>query len=85
VVRHVHEPDGTMRYHQAEDHLHLHLVCHACGETVEFVETSIGDPLHHVLQERIGFTADLTHFPIAGICAACLAIASSLPQASRIA
>ena len=41
------------------------------GQFVEIVDTSVGDSLQQLLQERFDFTADLTHFPIAGLCAKC--------------
>jgi Fur family transcriptional regulator, ferric uptake regulator len=71
VVRHVHEPDGTMRYHRAEDHLHLHLVCHTCGQLIELADVAVGDLLHQTLLDRFGFDLDLTHFPLAGRCSSC--------------
>jgi Fur family ferric uptake transcriptional regulator len=71
VVRHVHDGQGAMRYHRAEDPLHLHLLCHTCGQLIEVADVAVGDLLKAVLQERYGFTPNLTHFPIAGRCASC--------------
>ena len=37
TVRHVHDEAGAVRYHQADEPLHLHLLCHECGQFVEIV------------------------------------------------
>lgn len=73
LVRHGHVADGAARYHLARDVHHLHLVCHRCGGALEIDDLSIGDSLTGTLTERFGFRADLTHFPISGLCAGCLA------------
>ena len=84
MVRHVHDGAGAVRYHHAGDPLHLHLLCRTCGEFVEVANVAPGEPLHHFLQERFGFEADLTHFPIAGRCAQCVAKASTPPASSGV-
>ena len=76
MVRHGHVADGAARYHLARDHHHIHLVCHRCGATVEDDDLEIGDAFARALAERHGFKADLTHFPISGLCSCC---ASSPP------
>ena len=71
MVRHGHVADGAARYHLARDVHHLHLVCHGCGEAVDVEDLSIAEPLAKTLHERFGFRADLTHFPISGLCRDC--------------
>lgn len=71
LVRHGHVADGAARYHLARDEHHIHLVCHHCGRAIEVSDLSVGEPLADLLEERFGFEADLTHFPISGRCAEC--------------
>lgn len=72
MVRHGHVADGAARYHLARDVHHLHLVCHRCGGAIEVDDLSVGDGLSATLEERFGFRADLTHFPISGLCRECV-------------
>lgn len=71
VVRHGHVEDGAARYHLAHEAHHLHLTCHRCGHALEVDDLTFADPLVRALRERFGFEADLTHFPISGLCADC--------------
>ena len=80
MVRHGHVADGAARYHLARDVHHLHLVCHRCGHALEIDDLSIADPFAALLLERLGFRADLTHFPISGVCAGC---AKGAPSSAR--
>ena len=77
MVRHGHVADGAARYHLARDVYHVHLVCHHCGGAIEVDDLSVGESLASVLRDRFGFHADLTHFPISGLCAACASVSSS--------
>jgi len=71
LVRHGHVEDGAARYHLTRDCHHLHLICHKCGQSVDVTDLSIADALAESLRERFSFAADLTHFPISGLCAVC--------------
>jgi Fur family ferric uptake transcriptional regulator len=71
LVRHGHVDDGAARYHLAADTHHLHLICHRCGHTIDVTDLAIGDAFAQSLQNHFGFRADLTHFPISGLCRAC--------------
>ena len=82
LVRHGHEADGAARYHLASDVHHVHLVCHRCGHTVDVEDLSFAEPLVRALHQRYGFQADVTHFPISGLCAACAARRPSIPAAT---
>jgi Fur family ferric uptake transcriptional regulator len=73
MVRHGHVEDGAARYHLARDCRHLHLICHKCGCSIDVTDLSIADSLIRALSERFSFQADLTHFPISGLCAGCAA------------
>ena len=57
-------------YHHAEEGHHHHLVCRACGKSLDCDESlfsSIGKELH----ERYGFQADFRHTVISGLCSDC--------------
>jgi Fur family transcriptional regulator, ferric uptake regulator len=80
VVRHVHDGEGATRYHRAEDPLHLHLYCHSCHHLIEIGNLPVSEPLLQLLKEKYGFVADLTHFPIAGLCAGCFETEETTPD-----
>jgi Fur family ferric uptake transcriptional regulator len=80
VVRHVHDGEGATRYHRADEPLHLHLYCHRCDELIEIGNLPVSEPLLRKLREEYGFEADLTHFPIAGLCAHCAETAETIPE-----
>ncbi len=82
MIRHGHVADGAARYHLARDVHHLHLVCHRCGGALEVADLSIGECFSRTLEEQFGFRADLTHFPISGLCREC-ARTPTPPPASR--
>ena len=70
LVQHTHLGHGGATYHASEELTHLHLVCEVCG--------AIGDAPIEVaanfvqnLADDYGFHTDVTHFAIAGTCAAC--------------
>ena len=58
---------------------HLHLVCRHCGQVVD-AEGSVSK-LESVVRHRYGFSADLHHLSLFGVCAACQAKVQSPPQA----
>ena len=49
---------------------HCHLVCRRCGYVIE-ADCDLVEPLEKQLGERYGFTAELQHFAISGLCAEC--------------
>ena len=70
LVRHTHFDDGVARWHGAGEAPHQHLVCRRCGFEQE-LELSLLEPLDRELRRHYGFTADLAHFALVGVCAAC--------------
>jgi Fur family transcriptional regulator, ferric uptake regulator len=71
LVRHGHVEDGAARYHLAGEVHHVHLICHACGGVIDVTDLGITSVLTDSLADRFGFRADLTHFPISGVCRGC--------------
>src|SRR4051794_9983218 len=70
LVTHAHLGHGAPTYHAADDNDHLHLVCRECGGIAEVspsvLETAVG-----TIAADHGFTVDVGHFAIFGVCAGC--------------
>jgi Fur family ferric uptake transcriptional regulator len=64
------EIGGSHVYHHAEEGHHHHLKCRKCGKVIELPEEAL-DSLAKSLLERQGFSADLHHHVITGLCADC--------------
>ena len=71
LVRHSHDGSGATRYHLGGYPDHLHLFCHNCGQLLEVEDLKMVEPVMAELRARYGFDADLTHFPISGVCRGC--------------
>ena len=61
---------GREEYHFAEQALHHHLICRRCGSVAELDNAFFG-PLAEELLNECGFRAEMTHFAVFGVCAAC--------------
>lgn len=70
VVSHTHLGHGAPTYHAAEHADHLHLVCRRCGAVQEASATAAAE-LAAELRRRYGFTPDLTHLAVDGVCRDC--------------
>jgi Fur family ferric uptake transcriptional regulator len=71
VVRHTHLGHGAPSY-SADEHQHVHLVCHDCG-TVAEVPTALMSGLAEQLRAAEGFHLDVTHVALSGRCRGCTA------------
>lgn len=69
LVRHTHLGHGAPTY-SAQEHQHLHLVCHSCGEVTE-LPTELMDGVVAELAERSGFALDVSHLALSGLCVNC--------------
>ncbi len=69
VVQHAHLERGA-EYHRAEDPRHVHLACSRCGAEDDLSAGEVAS-LEQVIGRHRGFTPDLTHFAISGLCARC--------------
>lgn len=70
VAYHVHLGHGPAQWHLVAEHSHQHLTCRDCGRVIE-VARDLFEPLMRQLAEVYGFQADMGHFAVTGICAAC--------------
>ena len=69
VLQHSHLESGA-EYHRAAEAEHIHLVCGNCGDD-DSLSIKEADALQVLIRRHHGFEADLTHFAITGLCAAC--------------
>lgn len=69
LVQHTHLGHGAPTY-SAEDHEHVHLVCHRCG-AVDEVPCETMDTLARTLDSERGFALDATHMALSGTCQDC--------------
>jgi Fur family transcriptional regulator, ferric uptake regulator len=63
--------NGQLVYESAE-HDHHHLVCRACGKTLE-IEHAALQPLYERFQISTGYQIDFVHLTFFGLCPACQA------------
>ena len=61
---------GCVHYELAGEQPHHHLVCEACGETVE-LDCDVLLPLEQELCKRYGFQMNLNHLALFGLCPQC--------------
>jgi Fur family ferric uptake transcriptional regulator len=61
---------GCVHYELAGEQPHHHLVCEACGETVE-LDCEVLLPLEQELCKRYGFQMNLNHLALFGLCPRC--------------
>ncbi len=70
LVRHTHLGHGAPTYSVPTDDDHVHLVCRDCGGIEEADTALIGDVVQTLSREK-GFTVDVGHFAVFGVCRAC--------------
>lgn len=70
VITHTHLSHGATTYHPVDEDPHIHLVCRGCG-IVEGVEPNVLEPLSEDLKASRGFTLDIAHVALFGLCADC--------------
>ena len=71
LVRHTHLGHGAPNY-SAEEHEHVHVVCHGCGTVTEAPTTLMSD-LADRLDSGLGFELDVSHVALSGLCRNCRA------------
>lgn len=71
VLQHSHLESGA-EYHRADEAQHVHLTCSHCGRD-DALSIDEAETLATLIRAHHGFEADLTHFAITGLCAACAA------------
>jgi Fur family transcriptional regulator, ferric uptake regulator len=72
LVRHNHISDRAPTYHSTATPDHVHLVCRGCGGITE-VSPEVIEPMTAMLQDTYGFTTDIGHLTVFGMCRECTA------------
>ena len=62
--------EGRIRYHTEGSGHHHHLVCQGCGKVIDIEEATLSS-LKDILLRQYGFSADLRHVGIFGLCDSC--------------
>jgi Fur family ferric uptake transcriptional regulator len=70
LVTHAHISHGSPTYHSVRDQPHVHLVCRSC-ESVDSVPAGEIAQLVGYLHHERGFTPDLGHLTVHGVCRSC--------------
>jgi len=70
LLTHTHFHDRVAKWHRAEEAKHHHLICERC-DAEQDLDLAILQPLANELTDRFGFTPNLTHFAIMGLCRRC--------------
>jgi Fur family ferric uptake transcriptional regulator len=70
LVRHSHLSDRAPTYHSTKTPQHAHLVCRACGTIAELEPGQLA-PALEVFEAVHGFTADIGHLTVFGLCRDC--------------
>ncbi len=71
LVRHNHISDRAPTYHSTATPDHVHLVCRGCG-TITEVAPEVVTPMTDTLREEYGFTTDIGHLTVFGMCRECV-------------
>ena len=79
LVRHAHLSDRAPTYHSARLPAHVHLVCRRCHRIEEASHEQVHDFAESLLGSH-GFTADIGHLTVFGVCKECSAADPSLDQ-----
>jgi Fur family ferric uptake transcriptional regulator len=80
-LSHSHSSRGREEYHVLPQAEHGHLECRSCGKTFE-LSSEASAQLIRAVKKRHGFTADLGHMTIAGLCADCANLELPGPDAN---
>jgi Fur family ferric uptake transcriptional regulator len=77
LIRHTHLIDAASTYHLAADQ-HLHLVCRICRTVSEAPTAMVAGLADQLIADR-GFSADIGHIALFGVCGNCAAAAPDAP------
>ena len=72
LVRHVHLGHGPGQYAVSREGDREHLLCERCGASLS-VDAAVLADVHVAIRAATGFEARFGHFPIVGLCPACVA------------
>jgi Fur family ferric uptake transcriptional regulator len=70
LVTHAHLGHGSPTYHSVDDDVHIHLVCRRC-DGIESIPAGVARDFFDVLDHERGFSTDVGHMAIHGVCRTC--------------
>ncbi len=70
LVTHAHLGSGSPTYHALDKDPHIHLVCRNCGGVSSLPAVTVRSAIDEV-QDRVGFSVDLRHLVLHGMCDKC--------------
>jgi Fur family ferric uptake transcriptional regulator len=73
IISHAHLESGA-EYHRRSESDHVHLICSRCGSD-DSLSGEEAEGLKRLITRHHGFSPDLTHFAISGLCSDCQLIA----------
>jgi Fur family ferric uptake transcriptional regulator len=73
IISHAHLESGA-EYHRRSESDHVHLICSRCGSD-DSLSNEEANGLKRLIARHHGFSPDLTHFAISGLCSDCQLIA----------
>ena len=79
LVRHSHLTDRAPTSHSTSIPQHVHLVCRSCHAIIDAHPEDIV-PLTERLKNKHGFTTDVGHLTVFGLCKECASTAETLDQ-----
>jgi len=75
LAYHLHLGHGPRHYRLVEVDEPCYVVCERC-ERVDSVPSSDLDAIRAAIDDRVGYHASFRHFPLVGVCRACMATSS---------
>jgi Fur family ferric uptake transcriptional regulator len=76
LVRHVHVRHGAGLYARSDGPQREYLMCEVCG-TLRDIDPAALEGIRETVTRQLGHEPRFTHFPMAGVCAACAAQAET--------
>ena len=70
LISHTHLGHGAPAYHATTEPDHVHLVCRGCQRVTE-VEPGVAAGLVEAVADKQGFTTDVRHLTLFGLCREC--------------
>ena len=70
ALQHVHLGHGSTAYHLVDGYAHGHVQCRLCGEVVD-LDPHLLDGAAKALAKEHGFTLDVGHVALSGVCRSC--------------
>lgn len=81
LVRHTHLSDRAPTYHSTLEHEHVHAVCRRCSAVTSYDPGVVAPVVERLAAD--GFTVDVGHLAIFGVCGDCARAEAGSPDPTR--